>query len=91
MVHALQQIQQSPKCQQASFTIGQYDRLKIGMSREQVELILQPGIEESRSADGEAKFKWENPDGSSIRVVFQKDKLKRKEQVGMSSSPTCHQ
>jgi hypothetical protein len=87
VVHALQQSPPSPIVQ-CPFTIDQYNRLKIGMSQTEVEFILQTGIEESRS-DGEAKFKWANPDGSSIRAAFQKDKLKHKEQVGMSLYPAC--
>jgi hypothetical protein len=77
------------KCvQPQTYTIGQYNRLKIGMTQTEVEYILQTGIEESRS-DGEAKFKWENPDGSSIQAIFQKDRLKHKAQPGMSLSPAC--
>jgi hypothetical protein len=86
----VQALQRSSPSQivQCPFTINQYNRLKIGMTQTEVEFVLQTGIEESRS-DGEAKYKWENPDGSSIRAVFQKDKLKHKEQVGMSLSPAC--
>jgi hypothetical protein len=88
MIHALQP-SSSPivKCvQPQTYTLDKYNRLKIGMSQTEVEFILQTGIEESRS-DSEAKFKWENPeDGSSIHAVFQKDKLTRKAQVGMSLS-----
>jgi hypothetical protein len=87
VIHTLQQ-SSSPivKCvQPQTYTLDQYNRLKIGMSQTEVEFILQTGIEESRS-DSEAKFKWENPDGSSIHAVFQKDKLKHKSQAEMSLS-----
>jgi hypothetical protein len=91
-VHALQQPHQSlnrPKVQSVEFTIGQYNRLKIGMSREQVELILQPGTEESRS-DTESTFKWSNSENSYIKALFQGEKLKTKEQVGIPQYPSCY-
>jgi hypothetical protein len=94
-VETLQHLQQSPitarkQMAQQPFTLAQYNRLTIGMSRSEVELMLQPGTEESRSG-GDAKFKWVNPDGSYIRVVFEHDKITNKEQSELPIHPVCPQ
>lgn len=71
-------------------TLTEYGQLKIGMSLDEVELILSKGIEESRGVTGVA-FKWENADNSYIKVIFENDVLKSKEQFGLAQYSTCIQ
>jgi hypothetical protein len=69
-----------------SFTLSDYNRIQIGMSLAQVELILRPGIEESRS-NSTTIFVWENNDKSYIRLFFENGKLINKKQNGLAH--TC--
>jgi hypothetical protein len=83
-VKAIQQIDTAAKnvADKSAITLEQYNRLQIGMPLAQVELILQPGVEESRSATA-ATFKWQNADGSFIKLIFENNKLKNKAQSGL--------
>lgn len=65
-----------------TFTLSEYNRIKIGMSQEKVELILRPGVEESRT-DSQTVFSWKNLDGSYIRVSFKDGKVLSKKQDGL--------
>jgi hypothetical protein len=68
--------------------LERYSRLAIGLTQSQAELILQPGIEESRSATTSV-IKWQNSDGSYIKATFEGNKLKVKEQKGLSGQKSC--
>jgi hypothetical protein len=68
--------------------LERYSRLAIGLTQAQAELILQPGIEESRSATTSV-IKWQNTDGSYIKATFEGNKLKVKEQKGLSGQKSC--
>ncbi len=68
--------------QNLDFTRAEYERLKLGMSLAVVEAILDRGIEIEQSAK-ETTFFWKNPDKSSITVIFENGKLKRKKQEGL--------
>ncbi|MEL6555359.1 MAG: hypothetical protein AAFQ63_18145 [Cyanobacteria bacterium J06621_11] len=72
-----------------SFTLLDYSRMKIGMNLAEVELILNPGIEESQS-DSASTFVWKNTDGSYIRLFFKNGLLASKQQkdlMGYCNNP----
>uniref|UniRef100_A0A8J6ZTG1 Uncharacterized protein n=1 Tax=Desmonostoc muscorum LEGE 12446 TaxID=1828758 RepID=A0A8J6ZTG1_DESMC len=77
-----QQLEQSAQVQLRPFDRAEYEQLKIGMSLTDVRSILNRGVEVRRS-ETMATFVWENPDGSKITAIFQSDKLKSKEQLGL--------
>jgi len=59
-----------------------YERLDIGMTQFEVESILDPGVEVSRS-EGQVWLTWENPDGSEIEATFRDGVLIHKQQSGL--------
>lgn len=59
-----------------------YERLKIGMTQLEVESILGRGIETERSLYSITLI-WKNADESSIKVIFEHDKLKSKYQENL--------
>ncbi|MCG8361908.1 MAG: hypothetical protein MJA27_01085 [Pseudanabaenales cyanobacterium] len=71
-------------------TLADYERLKIGMSLATVELLINTGTEESRS-DTKVTVIWKNADDSYIRVIFEEDALKSKEQHGLVKHASCIQ
>ena len=61
------------------FGRAEYERVTPGMTVAAVEAILSRGTEVSRS-ETSAKFIWHNSDGSQMTALFEKGKLKSKEQ-----------
>ena len=59
-----------------------YERLDIGMTQAEVESILDPGVEVSRS-EGEVWLTWENPNGSRIEATFRDGVLIHKQQSAL--------
>ena len=59
-----------------------YERLDIGMTQFEVESVLNPGVEVSRS-EGQVWLTWENPDGSQIEATFEDGVLIHKQQSGL--------
>lgn len=68
-------------------TLAQFEQLKIGMARSEVEAILGgKGEEISSSEGGGMKFsvnKWEGPNFKSVILSFKNDKIMTKNQVGL--------
>ena len=75
---------------QQRITLTEYEYLEIGDSLKQVELILGPGIEESRSGS-QIVLVWKNPDGSYIRADFDNEKLTSKQQSELLEHLACLQ
>ena len=59
-----------------------YERLELNMSQSEVESILDPGVETSRSENA-VHMMWENCDSSRIVVKIENGVLKHKEQLGL--------
>ncbi|MBE9062480.1 hypothetical protein [cf. Phormidesmis sp. LEGE 11477] len=64
-------------------TLLQYERVKLEMSLEQVELILGSGKEISQS-DSVTVFKWKNSDDSFTTMFFKDGHLVRKAQTDLT-------
>lgn len=64
------------------FGRAEYERVIPGMTIAEVEAILSRGTEVSRS-ETTAKFVWHNLDGSQMTALFEKGKLKSKEQFDL--------
>ena len=68
-------------------TKEKYDKLKTGMSYEEVvKIIGWEGEEMSQNEVGGTKtvmYMWQNPDGSNMNAMFQNDKLIQKSQFGL--------
>lgn len=62
-----------------SFTRAEYERLKIGMSLNDVETILGKGIEVNQSIRTRT-FTWKNSNNFKIIAIFENNKLINKEQ-----------
>jgi hypothetical protein len=62
--------------------LAEYERIVLGMSLSEVQTILGRGTEINRSTTI-ATFVWTNSDGSGMTTVFEKGKLKSKEQSGL--------
>lgn len=63
-------------------SLADYERVKLDMSLTDVQSVLGPGTETSRSAT-KATFTWKNSNGSGITAIFEKDRLKSKEQTDL--------
>ncbi len=78
---------QQKKKGSGNVTMANYERLRNGMSRSEVEIILGgKGTELSSSSGGGMNFaviQWEKEDFKSIIVTFQNDKIMSKTQVGL--------
>jgi hypothetical protein len=76
-------------------TMAGYDRLRFGMTIQQVTAILgAPGVERSSSANGNilesvSLVSWSNPDGSNLLLTFQGGVLVSKSQYGLTSDVTA--
>lgn len=80
---------QTVQLSQQKVTLDHYQRLEIGDSLKDVELILGSGVEESRIGD-QFTFVWENADGSYIKASFDADELVSKQQFDLLRYPVCH-
>lgn len=76
---------QAPSTAQAELQgirLAEYERVELGMSLAEVQATLGRGTETSRSTTI-ATFVWKNSDGSGITAIFEKGRLKSKEQSGL--------
>ena len=77
----------APKSGDYNLTMDNYNKLKIGMARSEVEDILGgKGTEVSSSSGGGMRFtvnKWEGENFKSIILTFKNDKIMSKSQVGL--------
>lgn len=64
------------------FTRADYERIEPGMTQVEVESILDPGVEISRSEEL-TRLIWSNPDGSKITADFENGTLVWKEQLNL--------
>lgn len=68
-------------------TKEEYDKIKTGMSYEEVVKIIGfEGEEMSQNEMGGIKtvmYMWQNPDGSNMNAMFQDNKLVQKAQFGL--------
>lgn len=69
----------SPISIKRSFNLAEYERLRVGMALYEVESILGRGVEIEKSIKSKT-FIWENLDKSQIIVVFEDNKLMKKQQ-----------
>ncbi|NOT47714.1 MAG: hypothetical protein HOP17_08180 [Acidobacteria bacterium] len=73
--------------QTSALTMAQYNQLKIGMKRSEVERILGgPGEEISSTSGGGVNFsvnKWSGESYTSVIISFRDDKIMSKSQVGL--------
>ena len=69
----------SPISIKRSFNLAEYERLRVGMALFEVESILGRGVEIEKSIKSKT-FIWENLDKSQIIVVFEDNKLMKKQQ-----------
>lgn len=80
---------QQKKKESGNVTMANYERLRNGMSRSEVESILGgKGTELSSSSGAGMSFaviQWEKEDFKSIIVTFQNDKIMSKTQVGLGN------
>jgi hypothetical protein len=81
-VSGLEHRRQSVQSDLNPFSRAEYEQLEPGMSLTDVRSILDRGIEVRRS-ERTATFIWKNADGSKITAIFENDKLKSKEQLGL--------
>ena len=63
-------------------TRAEYERIRLDMSIPAIEAILGRGTEVAQTRSTIA-FEWENPDGSSITVLFENGYLTQKAQSGL--------
>ena len=83
-----QQPESGNRYYQQEHTMDKYERLEMGDSLKETELLLGNGVEESRS-DTQVNMIWKNEEGSYIKLVFQDDALISREQSGLLDSRTC--
>ena len=65
-----------------SFNRAEYERLKVGMELFEVEAILGRGTEIAQSTKSKT-FIWENFDKSKIIIIFEDNKLIKKQQIAL--------
>ena len=67
------------------YTLVQYEKIKLGMTYEEVKNILGEGkVWWSSEIKGlkVALYEWENEDGSTINLMFQEGKVSTKNKLG---------
>ncbi|WP_242951400.1 DUF3862 domain-containing protein [Clostridium kluyveri] len=77
-----------PKVKDKKYSYDKFMQIEIGMTYEQVKVILGDDTEEFSTGDGETKtiaYRWKNSDGSNLSVTLQGDRVMNKTQTFLQS------
>ena len=71
---------------QPGVSLAAYDRIRPGMSYEDVGGLIGRGTETNRTARGDitmVMYEWRLPGGANVNVVFENNRLIQKAQFGL--------
>lgn len=71
---------------QPGVSLAAYDRIRPGMSYEDVGSLIGQGTEINRTARGDitmVMYEWRLPGGANVNVVFENSRLIQKAQFGL--------
>lgn len=71
---------------QPGVSLAAYDRIRPGMSYEDVGGLIGQGMEINRTARGDIRivmYEWRLPGGANVNMVFENNRLIQKAQFGL--------